>query len=611
MRLSQELVELILNSGRAGHRFLSDTTVQLQVWLQFAARPNQPVDLILTPQDGTSSAKLAQILFKHLQGRGHKAMGLTPIQGSVAVALDLRGLVSVVLPAAGIDIKAIVDELHRLVLLNRTVDPPSNVPDSNIVFLGELFAFAKETAGTLKPDLRMALLVALLLAGRESPLFLDVTWPRSRADDISEIVALPALFGDDTPIDLIKPPMVWRVSVNRKAFTLGTSTDTIKADAAMRLFDVDCSAITWAVIDSGIDGSHPAFLDYAAGDRAIRIDKAYDFSSLREFASYDMLADPVRLANAATKVAEKLGIIVGQAEEWLRKLADDAAQGRPYDWETLCKLLEVQADRLPAESSGRTEGHGTHVSGVLAGDWRENNSVIFRGVCPTLRLYDLRVLGRSEDDTEFAVISALEFIQWLNRRNGYIVIHGANLSIGLHHDQTMDACGWTPVCRACDETTRSGVVVVAAAGNDGRVADGRGGGGFARFATVSITDPGNTQSVITVGATHRERPHEYGVSYFSSRGPTADGRAKPDVVAPGERIDGPLPDLGLGQLDGTSMAAPHVSGVAAMLMARYPELIGKPEMVKSIIIKSATDLGRERHFQGAGLVDALRALQSI
>ncbi len=129
--------------------------------------------------------------------------------------------------------------------------------------------------------------------------------------------------------------------------------------------------------------------------------------------------------------------------------------------------------------------------------------------------------------------------------------------------------------------------------------------------TISIADPGNAASVITVGSTHRERPHEYGVSFFSSRGPTADGRAKPDVVAPGERIDGPLPNLGFGRLDGTSMAAPHVSGVAALLMARHPEMIGNPARVKSIIIESATSLGRESYFQGAGLVDALRALQTV
>lgn len=86
---------------------------------------------------------------------------------------------------------------------------------------------------------------------------------------------------------------------------------------------------------------------------------------------------------------------------------------------------------------------------------------------------------------------------------------------------------------------------------------------------------------------------------------------KPDLVAPGERIQGPLPDGGWGQQDGTSMAAPHVSGAAAMLMARYSDLIGQPQPIKSIIYQTATDLGRERSFQGNGMLDVLRAFQSI
>ena len=118
--------------------------------------------------------------------------------------------------------------------------------------------------------------------------------------------------------------------------------------------------------------------------------------------------------------------------------------------------------------------------------------------------------------------------------------------------------------------------------------------------------------MITVGATHRHEPHAYGISYFSSRGPTARradearsgraGRADREHACPNER-DGPL--------DGTSQAAPHVSAAAAMLMARYPELNREPRRIKQILCESATDLGRERVFQGHGLLDILRALQSF
>jgi subtilisin family serine protease len=167
------------------------------------------------------------------------------------------------------------------------------------------------------------------------------------------------------------------------------------------------------------------------------------------------------------------------------------------------------------------------------------------------------------------------------------------------------------VCDECERLLGSGTVVVAAAGNEGRAYYSMASGTAEGYRQISITDPGNADGVITVGATHRHQPHTYGVSYFSSRGPTGDGRLKPDLVAPGEKITAPVPNLGLKSLDGTSMAAPHVSGAAALLMARHPELIGSPREVKRVLCATATDLGRERYFQGAGVVDALRAIQAV
>src|ERR1035441_271436 len=158
----------------------------------------------------------------------------------------------------------------------------------------------------------------------------------------------------------------------------------------------------------------------------------------------------------------------------------------------------------------------------------------------------------------------------------------------------------------------NGVVVVTAAGNRGfnKLAQPE-GGAAGDYRYISITDPGNADSVITVGSTHRFMPHSYGVSYFSSRGPTGDGRTKPDLVAPGERIDSCVPGGDYDTMDGTSMAAAHVSGAAALLIGRYRELIGQPKRVKEILVKSATDLDREPRFQGAGMLDVLRALQSL
>jgi subtilisin family serine protease len=222
------------------------------------------------------------------------------------------------------------------------------------------------------------------------------------------------------------------------------------------------------------------------------------------------------------------------------------------------------------------------------------------------------VLDKDGVGDEFGVMAALQFVRYLNSTNDYVVVHGVNLSLSLRHDVANYACGRTPVCEEAERVASAGIVVVAAAGNQGyrKYTTVEGGTGEA-YNSISITDPGNAEGVITVGATHRYRPHTYGVSYFSSRGPTGDGRRKPDLVAPGEKITSPLPFGSYGLKDGTSQAAPHVSGAAALLMARHSELIGQTVRIKQILCDTATDLGRERYFQGAGMLDVLRALQSI
>jgi hypothetical protein len=208
-------------------------------------------------------------------------------------------------------------------------------------------------------------------------------------------------------------------------------------------------------------------------------------------------------------------------------------------------------------------------------------------------------------------MAALQFVRHLNAHKDYIAVHGVNLSFSIPHEAASYACGATPVCLECERLIGAGITVVAAAGNFGYLNFLTAKGQYDSYQDITITDPGNAEAVITVGSTHRDSPHTYGVSYFSSRGPTGDGRLKPDLVAPGEKIVGPLPDSRTGRLDGTSQAAPHVSGAAALLMARNAEFIGKPNRIKQVLCKSATDLGREPYFQGAGMLDVLRALQSV
>ena len=327
--------------------------------------------------------------------------------------------------------------------------------------------------------------------------------------------------------------------------------------------------------------------------------KTYDFTRLREIlqeAGNDNFAqskyhaiDPTRLADLNRRLSK----------------------GRAVDWDMLEPFLRVPHDDTYTRPSNE---HGTHVAGILAGDWRPGDNPPaereLRGVCPDLELYDLRVLDANGEGNEFTVLAALQFVRHLNSHKDQFVIHGVNLSMSLQHDVRNFACGRTPVCEECERLVGSGVVVVAAAGNSG-YSKPQSAELLADYHSISITDPGNAEGVITVGATHRQMPHTYGVSYFSSRGPTGDGRLKPDLVAPGEKIESVVPGDDVRIMDGTSMAAPHVSGAVALLLARHRELVGEPARVKQILRATATDLGRDRYFQGAGMLDVLRALQSV
>lgn len=379
----------------------------------------------------------------------------------------------------------------------------------------------------------------------------------------------------------LKYPIV-SVTTNRRATrAVVRSRRTIKADAAEQVFSVDSASIGWAVVDSGIDARHSAFHEWdttVSPPRRLesRIARSFDFTCVRA------------------------------------KLPDDALVNGLVNWSAALPSVENDPDPGPPPP-GRPDPyvppgdqHGTHIAGIIGGSWPE---LEFRGICPRIRLYDFRVLNDDGEGDEFSIVTALQAIRHINEQAGRFVIAGVNLSLSVPHDVATHSTGWTPVCVECDRLTRSGVVVVTAAGNAGFTGTVRTLG--TGYHDISISDPGNAESVITVGSTHRSNPHRHGVSYFSSRGPTGDGRPKPDLVAPGEDIDGPIPGEGIAAMHGTSQAAAHVSGAAAMLLARYRELLGRPERVKEILCATATDLARERDFQGHGLVDVLRAMQSV
>lgn len=646
------LVDFILLGPSDDRRQLQDSPILGDVWGAFAKAPSEPLDLLITPYKTQHAGVVAEAIEDGIRKRDATERAATEraarraniayLQGIVVAHLTFDEVLSVVVPltkwwsdrwikdpqqasgrSAGQE-KVVVAAKHAL--YDYGIDRATRVIDAILRSAKAWLSRSDDapTSDVLPLDRYITLTGLLLWAGKQSsPTDTDAAMMSAlrmkRLLDIVTAAEIALLLGEIVQRVQANParePLVWHVSLNRTATpALTKSIPAVKADAAKTLFKVNCREIAWAVIDSGLDGTHPAF---NADDGTTRIKRCFDFTAVRKIVSLSNSHDDTRRENVA-KLVEREGLLdrPEDPDRDLKELAADVRRRRPIHWELVEKFVELDPRTRPFSN------HGTHVAGILgaSGAAAEKSTGASHedhadGMCPDIQLYDFRVLGPSIKDTEFAIIAALQFIRHLNERDNFFTIHGANLSLSIPHDVRNFACGRTPICNECERLVDSGVVVVAAAGNHGYKSFETQDGAYESYAAFSITDPGNADSLITVGATHRYWPHTYGVSFFSSRGPTGDGRLKPDLVAPGERIRAPLPGGAgsggeWGDLDGTSMAAPHVSGAAAMLMARYSELIGQPRRIKRILCETATDLGRERSFQGHGMLDVLRAFQSV
>jgi serine protease AprX len=250
---------------------------------------------------------------------------------------------------------------------------------------------------------------------------------------------------------------------------------------------------------------------------------------------------------------------------------------------------------------GDAGGHGSHVAGIIAGTGAMSNGV-YKGVSPDARLISVKVADDSGTATYSSVIKG---IQWVvaNRRTYNIRV--MNLSLGATAIGTYKN---DPLAAAVEMAWFSGIVVVSSAGNQS-----------------AINVPANDPYVIAVGALDQNETAsrtDDQVALWSARGPTSyDGLAKPDLVAggrrvislrvPGSYLDRRQPSQAVGssyfRLSGTSMAAPVVSGVAALVLAANPGLT--PNQVKYVLAESAHPVvGFAANDQGAGQVDALEAI---
>ena len=274
-------------------------------------------------------------------------------------------------------------------------------------------------------------------------------------------------------------------------------------------------------------------------------------------------------------------------------------------------------------------GHGTHVAGIIAGaGWFSTGSNFthtFKGIAPNANIINLRVLDQNGVGSDSSVIAAIQTAISLKSTYNIRVI---NLSLGrqVYESYTVD-----PLCQAVEAAWNAGIVVLAAAGNQGRYDSV----GTAGYGTISA--PGNDPYVITVGVMKTANTPtriDDTIASYSSKGPTAyDYVVKPDIVAPGNQVVSTLApnasllgsptDVYLNEytnstttttssggnnknnkknsfstvatnaistsymrLSGTSMATPVVSGAAVLLLEQNPNLT--PDQVKARLMKTAS-----------------------
>lgn len=357
----------------------------------------------------------------------------------------------------------------------------------------------------------------------------------------------------------LKIDRVWRNGVKRQL--IHRSSQTVQARPANLGYGARGQNIAWAVLDTGIAAGHPHFATHQ-----------------NVVAQWDCTRDGP--AQALTPKDKRFATLDGN-------------------------------------------GHGTHVAAIIAGAMKlaqspdDPREIELQGMAPEARLYGFKVLKDSGSGEDAFIIKALDLIADLNERAGQLVIQGVNLSLGGNFDPSVFGCGHTPLCQELRRLWRQGVLVCLAAGNEGYALLESQNGVMPANMDLSIGDPANLDEAIAVGSIHKSNPHSYGVSYFSSRGPTADGRMKPDLVAPGENILSARhqwPKQGSSardyyvEMSGTSMAAPHVSGLLAAFLSVRSEFIGYPDRVKQLLLANCTDLGRDPYIQGKGMPNLIKML---
>lgn len=235
-------------------------------------------------------------------------------------------------------------------------------------------------------------------------------------------------------------------------------------------------------------------------------------------------------------------------------------------------------------------GHGTHCASIATGEGDGNSA--YKGVAPGAALVGVKVLDSQGSGSMSDVTAGID---WAVANKATYGIEIISLSLGTDSSSN----GQDSTSLAVNNAVNSGIVVCVAAGNSGP-------------SRYTIGSPGAAANAITVAAMADVGEMGFNLAYFSSRGPTADGRTKPDIAAPGYNITAAKANStnGYVQYSGTSMATPFTAGTVALMLDAKPDLT--PAQVKNIITTTALDWGisgNDIDF-GYGRLDGYSAIKS-
>ena len=258
------------------------------------------------------------------------------------------------------------------------------------------------------------------------------------------------------------------------------------------------------------------------------------------------------------------GVLVGIIDTGIDYEHDALGSGFGIDFRVAGGYDFVNDDPDPMDDNG----HGTHVAGIVGA-----NSDSLKGVAPNVRFLAVKALNEDGFGLESDLLAAMDYCLDPDGDPGtndaVDIINMSLVAPPLEND---------PIIQSVEYATRAGVLCVAAAGNEGTF--GTDGSGF-----ETIGSPAAAQSALAVGSCNEN----FELSAFSSKGPTAyTFLIKPDIVAPGEQITSTWLNNTTRMMDGSSMAAPHAAGTAALLKQRHPQW--SAETLKAALVNSGSHI---------------------